>query len=141
MNSGSSDFIYDINLAPGEALALPSTAVPIVGPGSWRITIEPYDGLHPEGAPRDHAAVVASDSSEDEGLNRPAQLQSLRFRLSTLLGAFAVVAFVLTLSKSFVAEPLLIFAATAIICLGAINAIMWLIEDVQSTLGSIDQSH
>lgn len=68
MNGSSSEFIDDINLAPGEALSLPATAVPIVGPGSWRIAIEPYDGSHPEGVTRDHSAFLTSYSPEDEGL-------------------------------------------------------------------------
>lgn len=59
---------YDIELGPGEKLSLPQGVIESIGPGRWRVTIEPVIP-EPETVPlRDHSAFLNSYASEDEGL-------------------------------------------------------------------------
>jgi hypothetical protein len=56
---------YQIELAPGEKLALPQSLIESVGPGRWMITVQPL----PAGSPtRDHSAFLRGYGPEDEGL-------------------------------------------------------------------------
>lgn len=55
---------YEINLQPGERLALPAELVNSVGAGRWLITIQPAD----ESSLRDHSAFLNSYAPEDDGL-------------------------------------------------------------------------
>ena len=55
---------YEIELQPGEQLRLPEALVAGVGPGRWRLTIQPV-----RRAPvRSHSAFLNSYDAEDEGL-------------------------------------------------------------------------
>ena len=55
---------YEIELQPGEQLRLPETLVAGIGPGRWRLTIQPV--RRPQ--VRSHAAFLNSYAPEDEGL-------------------------------------------------------------------------
>lgn len=55
---------YEIELQPGEALRLPEALVAAVGPGRWRLTLQPVR-LSPQ---RSHATFLNSYAPEDEGL-------------------------------------------------------------------------
>ncbi len=55
---------YEIELEPGEKLCLPDALAATIGPGRWRLTIQP---LRPAPA-RSHAAFLNSYTPEDEGL-------------------------------------------------------------------------
>jgi hypothetical protein len=52
---------YDVELKLGERLTLPDQLLAGVGPGRWRISIQPL-------AVRDHTAFLNSYAAEDEGL-------------------------------------------------------------------------
>jgi hypothetical protein len=52
---------YKVELHEGERLRLPESLVASVGPGRWRISIQPS-------AMRDHKAFLNSYAPEDEGL-------------------------------------------------------------------------
>ncbi|MGH7169363.1 MAG: hypothetical protein ACRELF_16760 [Gemmataceae bacterium] len=55
---------YEIELQPGEQLRLPEALVASIGPGRWRLTIQPL-----RRAPmRSHAAFLNSYAPQDEGL-------------------------------------------------------------------------
>jgi hypothetical protein len=67
MNVRLVNLTYDIELQPGETLTLPDARLAGIGPGRWRMTLQP---LTP-GAPtpiRDHRAFLSGFSPEDEGL-------------------------------------------------------------------------
>lgn len=55
---------YEVELQPGEQLRLPEGLIAGIGPGRWRLTIEPVRQL----PARSHAAFLNSYSPEDEGL-------------------------------------------------------------------------
>jgi hypothetical protein len=55
---------YEIELQPGEELRLPDALRASIGPGRWRLTIQPV--YRPPG--RSHAAFLNSYAPEDEGL-------------------------------------------------------------------------
>lgn len=58
---------YDIEVYAGETLQLPESVVKQVGPGRWRIIIEPID--EELNAPvRGHSAFLHGYAPEDEGL-------------------------------------------------------------------------
>lgn len=59
---------YEIELGPGEKLALPESLLGTLGPGRWRLTIQPADGEESTGPIRDHSAFLHSYVAEDEGL-------------------------------------------------------------------------
>jgi hypothetical protein len=61
-----SEFNYDIELKPGEALSLRKEAAQIVGPGHWLISIRPAD--ESAALVRDHTAFLKSYVPDDEGL-------------------------------------------------------------------------
>jgi len=65
---------YEIDLRPGETLQLPQSLVDQIGPGQWRITIEPSDQSNTTSI-RDHGGFLNSYAPEDEGLydNYPAR--------------------------------------------------------------------
>jgi hypothetical protein len=55
---------YEIELQPGESLRLPEALVASIGPGRWRLTMQP---VRPRPV-RSHAAFLNSYAQEDEGL-------------------------------------------------------------------------
>jgi hypothetical protein len=55
---------YEIELLPGESLSLPEALVASVGPGRWRLTIQPVL----QSPLRNHTAFLKSYAPEDEGL-------------------------------------------------------------------------
>ena len=55
---------YEIELQPGETLRLPEALVAAVGPGRWRLTLQP---VRPPQI-RSHTAFLNSYAPEDEGL-------------------------------------------------------------------------
>jgi hypothetical protein len=56
---------YEVELSPGETLALPEPLKGQVGAGRWLITIQP---MPKPASIRDHAAFLNSYAPEDEGL-------------------------------------------------------------------------
>lgn len=63
----ASPLIYDIELKAGEALKLPDALISSIGPGQWRITVQPISQEQPMPT-RDHTAFLKGYSPEDEGL-------------------------------------------------------------------------
>lgn len=57
----------DVELHPGEMLQLPASVVNRVGPGRWRIIIEPIEEASASPV-RGHSAFLNGYASEDEGL-------------------------------------------------------------------------
>jgi hypothetical protein len=55
---------YEIELQPGEQLRLPEALLASIGPGRWRLTVQPV--RRPPA--RSHAAFLSSYAPEDEGL-------------------------------------------------------------------------
>jgi hypothetical protein len=55
---------YEIELQPGEQLRLPEALVAGIGPGRWRLTVQPVR----RPPTRNHTAFLNSYASEDEGL-------------------------------------------------------------------------
>lgn len=67
MQSQPVNLSYEIELEPGETLALPPELTTSVGAGRWLITIQPARA--PSSSPmRDHSAFLNSYVPEDEGL-------------------------------------------------------------------------
>lgn len=59
---------YDVELQSGEILQLPESAPRPVGPGRWRIIIEPIEEEKTPSSVRGHSAFLAGYVPEDEGL-------------------------------------------------------------------------
>jgi hypothetical protein len=57
---------YEIELQPGETLSLPPGLASAIGPGRWRITVEPADAK--ETTVRSHDAFLQGYAKEDEGI-------------------------------------------------------------------------
>jgi hypothetical protein len=55
---------YEIELQPGEQLRLPEALVAGIGPGRWRVTVQPVR----RPLARSHAAFLNGYAPEDEGL-------------------------------------------------------------------------
>lgn len=55
---------YEIELQPGEQLRLPEALLASIGPGRWRLTVQP---VH-RSPLRSRAAFLNSYAPEDEGL-------------------------------------------------------------------------
>lgn len=55
---------YEIEIGPGEQLRLPEALVAGIGPGRWRLTVQPVQ----RPPARDHAAFLNGYAPEDEGL-------------------------------------------------------------------------
>ena len=55
---------YEIELQPGEQLRLPEALVASIGPGRWRLTVQPVR----RPPVRTHAAFLNGYAPEDEGL-------------------------------------------------------------------------
>jgi hypothetical protein len=54
----------EVEVLPGEKLRLPSSLADQIGPGRWRITVQPAT----DGPVRCHAAFLNGYAPEDEGL-------------------------------------------------------------------------
>ena len=65
MQDQSPQLTYEVELRPGEKLALPASLVESVGPGRWMVTIQPLPKRLPD---REHSAFLRSYAPEDEGL-------------------------------------------------------------------------
>jgi hypothetical protein len=63
MQASDPILFVDVELQPGEKLTLPESMAKIVGPGSWRILVQPI-----EEPVRDHSAFLSGYAPEDEGL-------------------------------------------------------------------------
>ena len=59
---------YDVELQPGETLQLPESVVNRVGPGRWRIVIEPIRDEVSTAPVCGHSAFLNGYAPEDEGL-------------------------------------------------------------------------
>lgn len=68
MQSNLLNVTYEIELRPGEKLALPPTLVDVIGAGRWVVTIRPSETVTSEIPIRNHSAFLNSYASEDEGL-------------------------------------------------------------------------
>lgn len=55
---------YEIELQPGEQLRLPDALIASIGPGRWRLTVQPVR----RSSVRSHSAFLNSYAPEDEGL-------------------------------------------------------------------------
>ncbi len=55
---------YEIEIQPGEQLRLPEALLASIGPGRWRLTVQPV--RRPPA--RSHAAFLNRYAPEDEGL-------------------------------------------------------------------------
>lgn len=55
---------YEIELQPGEQLRLPEALIAGIGPGRWRLTLQPVR----RPPMRSHAAFLNGYAPEDEGL-------------------------------------------------------------------------
>jgi hypothetical protein len=62
------NFSYEIELRPGEKLALPQALIDGVGPGRWLISVQPAVPSASFPAVRDHRAFLSSYAPDDEGL-------------------------------------------------------------------------
>jgi len=68
MKSSPIILTYEVEVQPGERLALPEPLVESIGAGRWIITVQPAATGIPVTPIRDHAAFLNSYPSEDEGL-------------------------------------------------------------------------
>jgi hypothetical protein len=69
MVNQATTFTYEIDLQPGEPLALPSDVMANLQAGHWRITFQPVlTAVSSESPSRDHGAFLSSYAPEDEGL-------------------------------------------------------------------------
>jgi hypothetical protein len=59
---------YEIELEPGEKLALPQALADSIGAGRWLITVRPLRTQAGRSPPRLHRAFLSSYAPEDEGL-------------------------------------------------------------------------
>ena len=67
MKSNLINLTYEVELQPGEKLALPKSLVESVSAGHWLITIQPLTPATPPPI-RDHSAFLNSYAPEDEEL-------------------------------------------------------------------------
>jgi hypothetical protein len=68
MQSNLVNVTYEVELQPGEKLALPPTLVDVIGAGRWVVTIWPSDDITNALLIRNHSAFLNSYVPEDEGL-------------------------------------------------------------------------
>jgi hypothetical protein len=68
MQSNLLNLTYEIELQPGEKLALPPTLIDVIGAGRWVVTIRPSETVAAVSRVRNHSAFLNSYVSEDEGL-------------------------------------------------------------------------
>ena len=68
MKSYLTQLTYEIELQPGEKLALPESLVNTVSEGRWQITIQPLPTNGNSISIRDHSAFLNSYAPSDEGL-------------------------------------------------------------------------
>lgn len=65
MKNSAPELTCEVELQPGEKMTLPLSFVERIGPGRWRVTVEPL----PQNAPiRTHGAFLNAYIPEDEGL-------------------------------------------------------------------------
>jgi len=58
---------YEIELGPGERLALPEELIASIPPGTWILSLRPKDAAGDE-TERDRSAFLSGYAPEDEGL-------------------------------------------------------------------------
>lgn len=68
MRSQSNKLTYEIDLQPGELLALPPELTASIGAGRWLVTIQPAASPSVSLLTRSHDAFLNSYAPEDEGL-------------------------------------------------------------------------
>ncbi len=68
MRSQSVKLSYEIDLQPGELLALPPELTASVGAGRWLVTIQPVSAPPVSLPTRSHNAFLNGYAPEDEGL-------------------------------------------------------------------------
>jgi len=68
MRSQPVKLTYEIDLQPGERLALPPELTASLGAGRWLVTIQPVSPLPVPLSARNHDAFLNSYALEDEGL-------------------------------------------------------------------------
>lgn len=68
MQSTLMNVTYEVELEPGEQLALPLTLINSIGAGRWVITIRPYSPTINLATIRTHGAFLNSYAPEDEGI-------------------------------------------------------------------------
>ncbi|MCY7323917.1 MAG: hypothetical protein LH660_19485 [Phormidesmis sp. CAN_BIN36] len=68
MRSQSIKLTYEIDLQPGELLALPPELTASIGAGRWLVTIQPVSSSAVSLPTRHHDAFLNSYAPEDEGL-------------------------------------------------------------------------
>ncbi len=67
MNSKLVTLTYEIELQAGEKLTLPDPLIHNIGPGQWRITIQPITSAQLPTS-KNHDAFLSGYAPEDEGL-------------------------------------------------------------------------
>jgi D-lyxose ketol-isomerase len=68
MRSQPVKLTYEIDLQPGELLALPPELTASIGAGRWQVTIQPVSPSPVPPSTRNHDAFLNSYAPEDEGL-------------------------------------------------------------------------
>lgn len=68
MQSNLLNLTYEIELQPGEKLALPPTLIDVIGAGRWVVTIRPSETITAVPSVRNHSAFLNSYAPEDEGI-------------------------------------------------------------------------
>jgi hypothetical protein len=68
MQSTLANLTIELDLQPGERLVLPQPLLDAVGPGRWRITVQPVPPVTPAPPVRQHGAFLNGYAPEDEGL-------------------------------------------------------------------------
>jgi len=68
MSNPSVKLTYEIDLQPGESLALPPELIASIGAGRWLVTIQPLSSPAAPPPIRSHNAFLHSYAPEDEGL-------------------------------------------------------------------------
>ena len=68
MKSHLTQLTYEIELQPGEKMALPESFTNTVSEGRWQITIKPLPANGDSIPTRDHSAFLHSYAPSDEGL-------------------------------------------------------------------------
>lgn len=67
MQSNLLNLTYEIELQPGEKLALPPILIDVIGAGRWVVTIRPSETVAAITPVRNHSVFLNSYAPEDEG--------------------------------------------------------------------------